>query len=204
MKEIPILFSTPMVQALLEGTKTQTRRIITSLGVRSRYGELGDLLLVKETISGNGEGGFYYLADEKPIDAGIIPKTLSKKKNRYAHTPSIFMPKQVARIWLEVQSVKAEKCCDITDKDAIAEGIAKYHGGPHGMRYKLYDPDESGYGLPGYLYKSTSSPRESFRSLWDLINPKISFYDAIVWVIEFKVLSTTGKPELKTEKELSI
>ena len=71
-KEHPILFSTPMVQAILEGRKTQTRRVIKApileefakKGIElsdigheiynyegyARYGQPGDLLWVRETV----------------------------------------------------------------------------------------------------------------------------------------------------------
>lgn len=102
MKEIPMLFSTPMVQSLLAGRKTMTRRIIKHKlqPVRDEvisgrrlvkpsgwplmnvdeyierfcpYGKPGDLIWVRETLYQNGELGLEYVADKEHIDETIIP-----------------------------------------------------------------------------------------------------------------------------------
>lgn len=212
MKEHPILFSTPMVQAILEGRKTMTRRIIDpqpeagkypqseldgfywkskfylskydrkdiSLVDNSRFGQPGDLLWVRETWIDTfiphcvPVGGIYYKADH-PEDKSLRWR------------PSIHMPKSAARIWLQVEEIRVERLQDITEEDAIAEGIEQID--QHGQKvWKRYD----GYNTV------TSSPIVSFWSLWVSINGEES-WDANpwVWVVKDKVLSTSGKPQLE-------
>jgi len=112
MKERPILFSTPMVKAILEGRKTQTRRIRFNA-------QVGDLLWVKETYARNGEYGYVYnngsryffkATDEK------LPKEIRWK-------PSIFMPREACRLFLRVVEVREEQLKEITEADAKAEGV---------------------------------------------------------------------------------
>jgi len=102
MKERPILFSTPMVQAILEGRKTQTRRIKFKC-------EPGDVLWVRETWRGLGSHYFYKATHD---DENLHWK------------PSIYMPREVCRLFLRVINVRLEHLRDITEEDAIAEGFA--------------------------------------------------------------------------------
>lgn len=86
--------------------------------------------------------------------------------------PSIHMPKAAARIWLEITDVRVETLTDITEKDCIYEGIK-----------------DLGYS-EGYTHTAL------FVELWESIHGKESFWkNPWVWVISFKVLSTTGKPQ---------
>jgi hypothetical protein len=211
MKEHPILFSTPMVQAILEGRKTQTRRIVkknipenvttidrynktgqftlwenrkivSQIG-ESPYGQPGDILWVRETFKAElvdvtGKAvSYYYLADNPAA------KSTSNK-----FKPSIHMPKAAARIWLEIIEVKVEKLESISDEDARAEGI-------HYVVDKItgfcgFDYLNGGYNL-------MTRPWNSFMSLWRKVHD-IERYKPTgnpwVWVVKFKVLSTTGIP----------
>lgn len=111
--ELPIIFSTEMVKAILAGRKTMTRRIVKMYGISDAhphrqtatwlqenktcpYGQPGDLLWVRECF-GKGIGRIYYKAD-KPDDLGTT-----------TWKPSIHMPKAAARIWLEVVEIKVER-----------------------------------------------------------------------------------------------
>lgn len=186
MKEHPIIFSTPMVQALLSGKKTQTRRIIKPqpkilLGSKSKgywpdiprvkcpYGEPGHLLWVRETHAITYSTGpsmkrtVWYKADNPQI-----PERVSFKWH-----PSIHMPKGAGRIWLEVLKIRVERVQQITNADAVAEGV---------QTLGLY---------PGY----DISMKGHFNGLWTLINGADSWEtNPFVWVVEFKLLSTTGHP----------
>ena len=69
--------------------------------------------------------------------------------------PSIHMPRWASRITLEVTAVRVERLQDISEADALAEGIVATHGG---------------YGLPDGSHFHASDPRVSYWSLWDAIN----------------------------------
>jgi hypothetical protein len=236
-KEIPILFSTPMVQAILQGRKTMTRRIVKpqptfdtflladiwrpsknklvsashhfnakieeKMLPYSPYGKAGDLLWVRETLFQHGELGVSYVADNEWIDEDILTEDYKVYRD-YAHckVPNIHMQKMVARIWLEVTDVRVERLRDISEKDAIAEGIEIE---PCSGYNQLNPPDPKymgkKYDYPkGYKGQRSTMlvPIESFKSLWRSINGYDSWEaNPWVWVVSFKVLSTTGKP---TEK----
>lgn len=103
--------------------------------------------------------------------------------------PSLFMPKEAARIWLEVTDIKVERLQDISEEDAIAEGVDKHpYNGMKGWeyRYKNYQHTTS-----AVLYA-----KNSFSTLWRSINGGESWgANPWVWVVSFKVLSTVGKPD---------
>jgi len=211
-KEIPILFSTPMVQAILDGRKTETRRVMkpqpfvykNTLCVDSwnnyasdieddyktykcPYGKPGDVLYVREQ--------FNYLKDAKePEQITTIYKADAHKAihpddiQLLKWKPSIHMPKAAARIWLQVEEIKVERLQDITEKGAKAEGIIDYEDGT----YKNYFTQK---GLREQDGVDCILAKGSFQSLWCSING-LESWDANpwVWVVKFKVLSTTGKP----------
>lgn len=149
MSEKPILFNTEMVRAILEGRKTQTRRVIKPQlpdgkkpMVDPFYGTygyeradekrtpyaIGDILWVRETwknATGDPAGGGYALFDT------YIYKADGKAKEEYPvdammvedrWRPSIHMPKRAARIFLRVKDVRVERLQDISGKDCVAEG----------------------------------------------------------------------------------
>jgi hypothetical protein len=217
--EKPILFSTPMVQAILQGRKTMTRRIIKpqpkvpllcviehecegracwmeeganqlSKGFRLfKSFEVGDILWVRETFTilepehcmAGMDSRFVYKADSN-LDTEEIRKEYVRIGYPYKWKPLIFMPKIASRILLQVKSVKMERLQDITEKDALAEGVeARKEKGQ--LIYKDY------YGKlhkgNGYLH-----PSNSFLSLWDKINGKKQLpSNPWVWVIEFEKIN---------------
>ena len=114
----PIIFSAEMVRALLDGRKTQTRRLATS---PLRRCEPGDLLYVRETWRPNHSGdrsrGAQYRAD-KP--ANWRDQTVFK--------PSIHMPRWASRLTLRVTDVRFQRVTEIDGIDALAEGITRVPG----------------------------------------------------------------------------
>jgi hypothetical protein len=110
--------------------------------------------------------------------------------------PSIHMPKDVCRIWLEVTNVRAERLHDITEEDARAEGIREF----------TKDDKLCKYGLPDWNWQDMfRTAKQSFMQLWCMINGFESWNEnPWVWVIEFKVLSTTGKPMPTTEQKAQV
>src|SRR5690606_25877782 len=78
--------------------------------------------------------------------------------------PSIFLPKKAARIWLKVIDVRVERLNEISEQDALAEGV------------KYWMDDDQDPLLDG-LYKNyitgaknLVSPYSSFQSLWESIH----------------------------------
>lgn len=182
MKERPILFSAPMVRALLDGSKTQTRRVakITDAGhvkeprghrrwhpgdpaasLACPYGQPGDRLWVRETWRANADGGFEYKACEGPMLSAFrqIFDDILKRKWK----PSIHMPRAASRILLEVTAVRLERLQDISRGDAMAEGC------------------------PFQNMAQGDDPRKWFSDLWITLNGHGSWaVNPLVWVIEFK------------------
>ena len=211
----PILFSTKMVQAILEGRKTQTRRLhgldeikknpndwtfyyfskddkrtfahfrkqednkIKSIFGTSPY-QIGDILWVRESFFNCSSFKEYPLFSE--IKGNFCYKT-NDFIGGHKWKPSIYMPKKAARIFLEVTNVRVERLKDISEEDAIAEGIDK-----KGDLYFNYVESEGYFkkSFPKeYFYKEI--PKVSFISLWAKINGIDSWIaNPWVWVYEFK------------------
>jgi len=219
MAEKPILFSTPMVQAIMEGRKTMTRRIVKGMALDwlkpdmftpeyvaspenglCPYGQLGDLLWVRETFyayghwatiteNGKSKKQFWDLTRDScylhQFHSDWLPNKVAKFGELGWHKrPSLYMPKSIARIWLRVKDRHVERLQDINEQDAIAEGI-EYQKDLNGIWYKNYNDDD---------HELTSDPIDSFQSLWISINGRESWdLNPFVWVVSFEVVSKTGK-----------
>jgi hypothetical protein len=209
VKERPILFSTPMVKAILEGRKTVTRRVVNpqpledysklecgifhqaltdrkgdlypgpeTFGIiaddgefclKSPYGSEKDILWVRETWgwvpTGKGETVGYKASHDGPMH------------NKWK--PSIHMPRAACRLRLEILSITVEKLQDISEEDAIREGIEPQPAFENIPQWKDYTNNGC----------TTGWPCVSFASLWQSINGKES-WDAnpFCWVINFRKL----------------
>ncbi|MDO9227133.1 MAG: hypothetical protein Q8M09_12390 [Pseudomonadota bacterium] len=131
------------------------------------YGSPGDQLWVRETW------GVYY--DEYVSDclheptwyrADYTPEQESTMAMPERWRPSIHMPRARSRITLEIVGVRVERLQDISEADAIAEGVT---------------PSIVGGYLDHLQY------RAGYQTLWESINGAGS-WDANpwVWVIEFR------------------
>jgi hypothetical protein len=196
MKERPILFSAPMVRALLDGSKTQTRRVakLTCAGhvkepgghrrwhpadFDSRfacpYGQPGDRLWVREAWARDDEDGMLmYRADVgSGNDADDWERNRLDGVSRFRWRPSIHMPRTASRITLEITGVRVERLQDISERDALAEGIVRLLDG--------------GFGLAGSTHYHHTDPCESYWSLWEHINgPGSVETNPWVWVMDFR------------------
>ena len=188
MRIKPILFSTPMVRAILDGRKTMTRRVVKPQPIANDQGvywinppypfEPNNILWVRETVYFEtfyrpaGEGDWIYRADN--IDYPTIPGHWK---------PSIFMPKDACRIWLRVTDVRAERVQDITNNDAIKEGCA-------GAECDCLRIGRSWMGCESCMNTGWQEPPVvEFMQLWDDLNAKRGYsWDANpwVWVISFE------------------
>lgn len=182
-----MLFSAPMVRAILEGRKTQTRRIVkpqpdyvNPLGIAfwtgkgpvdyrlCPYGVEGDWLWVKETFQAHPiYGSPVYRADwqtsRNPVEAENWP-----------WRPSIFMPRRLSRLTLKIEGVRVERLQDISESDAEAEGVEEIIEKQSGhIAWKNYQGKDL----------ATLSARFSYRTLWDSLNAKRGFgWDINPWV----------------------
>lgn len=212
IKERPILFSGPMVRAILEGRKTQTRRVVkpqpdyvNSLGVPffpngkgpvdyrlCPYGKPGDQLWVREKFEVVRETCGYEVAEydyfqwEEEIygppqealkdkcprggERALILYAADEEEPVWRWKPSIYMPRWASRLTLEVTGVRVERLQEISNEDALAEGVL----GDECLTGKPYFADQP---LPCMCYAN----------LWESINGPGS-WDANpwVWVVEFR------------------
>ncbi len=245
MKQRPILFSGPMVRAILERRKKKTRRIMNPqpdgwirgnngrFGVpqkittkkphkeraiwqeddgtcyetiKCRYGEPGDQLWVRETWAQGQDllsdyPSWLYRADlsarlhgyDKP---GSILDTFSWDWDSVKWKPNIFMPRDASRILLEVVDIHYEPLQDISEEDALLEGVEplfsqeeintpRYH-----HELNLNPMPFKNYLWPKYeQYSSCKTAKESFVTLWDSINGVGAFKkNPVVTVLEFEVI----------------
>lgn len=161
----PIIFSGSMVRALLDGRKTQTRRLAwRDMGIWDRpspwqKAKADDRLWVRENFCavgkrGNLSGYDIYRADE----AGALGAHGAVK-----WTPSIHMPRVASRLTLVVTAVKIERLTEISEADALAEGVVRV-----GRRWEV----------PG-LVATPISAVDAFSSLWQYINGEDSWDRAL-------------------------
>ena len=192
MKERPILFSGPMVRAILDGSKTQTRRTFkgttehkgpyspaymeahqqaSGWGSICPYGIPGNQLWVRETWQHNIGNGppIIYRADHGAAQS-VYEADLATGAWKVAVSgwrPSIFMPRAASRILLEITDVRVQRLQEISEGDARAEGVTP----------NAFEQTSDNWG--GVLY----------RRLWEQINGPGS-WDANpwVWAITFQML----------------
>lgn len=191
VRERPILFSGPMVRAIMEGRKTQTRRLmkpqpekslwkILELHPRQKarcpYGEVGDRLWVRETFaninnSDLGEASYVeYRADgDEDRFPGQWPPECADDPLRPHWRPSIFMPRKLSRITLELTDVRVERLNEISEADVLAEGVT--------------------------VLPCNASPQQAYAELWESINGKGSWGPQWVWVLTFRRPAAAGRPE---------
>ena len=202
MTEKPILFSGPLVRAIIEGRKTQTRRVIkpdwyrcldlsdaddvAKAFARCPYGEPGDQLWVRETWS------VHSIYDSLP------PRYINQcpKVSYWADgnpeglkvRQSIFMPRWASRIDLLVTGIRVERVQDISWQDAIAEGVVP---GSCPCCFRAVngctDCMDTGFA---------ENPVDEFSMLWDGINKKRGFgweSNPWVWCVDFERIDALRK-----------
>ena len=238
-----ILFSSPMVRAILNGSKTQTRRLVkhskqfkgspsvaydvlmsedgsgahflvagdhgfTDL-VPCPYGVKGERLYVKETaiiapkrFAATPDDTCINDADGDPRYIQYIasqPDTEAAEWYKLKKTPSIFMPRWASRITLEITEVRVERLNDISEEDAVAEGVFRFTG--PGREVECLD------GRTFFYDPETRAGCCEYRSLWESINgPKSWDLNSWVWCIAFKRLNpptdVTNQNQSRLAREL--
>lgn len=181
----PIPMSAESVRAILAGTKTQTRRVVhrdvvesirdgdgASILHRSPYGQPGDRLWVREAfavhgaaeprVHAPGEGHPWGSPIYRASHGGMEPKC----EGFTAWRSPLFMPRWASRLTLELTDVRVERVWEISEADAIAEGVQ-------------YNPK-----APAAL-----TNRTAFGKLWDKLNARRGYpwiSNPWVWVLTFR------------------
>lgn len=194
VKERPILFSGAMVRAILEGRKTQTRRVLKlprwstqdwddfevyengvaeticastgcSAVVLCPYGKKGDRLWVRET---------WRTINDQPLSECVNHKDLQFAADAdeaefaiFRFRPSIHLPRWGSRITLEVTDIRVQRLQEISEEDAIAEGVPPFN----------------------WSDRKSLRPVPAFQSFWNSINKTRGFgwdVNPWVWVVSFK------------------
>lgn len=159
MTEHPILFQDRLVEALLEGRKTQTRRVGPSAR-RWLKAEEGDTLWVREAWQPFADAGYIYRAGPWHGEPDL-------HKPYSGWKPSIHMPRRACRLELRLREKPyLQRLQDMTEADAKAEGVKAC--ATHG---RWLGPPRKGETEPGCF----SSARDAFASLWDGINAPRGF-----------------------------
>lgn len=187
MRERPILFSAPMVRAILDGRKTITRRIVKARDLewmdvhqglrepdnaeRCPYGQPGgDRLYVRETWA--APHAYDHLPPRLIPQDARIHYAATEDRGGLLWRPSIHMPSWASRITLEVTGVLVERLQDISEKDAVAEGCKP-------IRPELVQD--------GLIVRPGRSAVEEFRLVWEQIHGGGSWEkNPFVWVVTFR------------------
>ena len=190
-KERPIIFSAEMVRAILDGRKTQTRRVakgpnpidsplaISTFG-SCPYGLPGDLLWVRETWACEQAKDAYKPSEiltESVCWYNATDRDSDQDSWRGRIRSPRFMPRWASRILLEITDVRVERVQEISKQDASAEGCANLR------------PVQTETGVV-YSY-GCLLPIDFFKMIWNCLNAKRGYgWDANpwVWVVEFKVM----------------
>ncbi|SDO87474.1 hypothetical protein [Clostridium gasigenes] len=231
--EKPILFNTAMVQAIIEGKKIVTRRLIKNkypnADIRffeNKYGkrlvhmqndapepvklengwtrhsliameeinkpyQVGDILYVRETWCDTskdlkedseleiGDCKYIFKVDDLGEKHPIVDIDIKRWR------PSIHMPKEAARVFLRVISIRAERLQEIQDSDCLKEGIREYSKAGNVIKYAVNEEQFHWFDMP-------RNPLEAFKILWNTTVKKDAYKEygfeanPWVWVIEFK------------------
>lgn len=209
MKERGMIFNAEMVRALLDGRKTQTRRIIKDCTVGRDpiskfikigkkfigcypedvpelireccpYGVPGDRIWVRETWA-------RYNIDQNTHDIAYRATTPADWPEEGRWRPSIHMPRWASRIVLEITDVRVERLNAISPEDAESEGLERTNFTGFGDEPGLPSYPEPDVYFDPLKKQWKEYPPEAFAGLWKSIYGEESWKaNSWVWVIEFK------------------
>ena len=178
MADRPIMFSAPMIAALLAGRKTHTRRLATS---PLRHAQPGDRLWVREAWKAVPASAY---PGEKSTPNPSAPDEVAVYRAHWSYSsggvpwrPSIHMPRWASRFTLVVTEVRVQQLIDITEADAMAEGVQE-----------VRDPDRDGFrhfSVPGTMTKEWPTARAAFADFWE------SLHGAQSWTAGTDVVALT-------------
>lgn len=187
VKERPILFSGPMVRALLSGAKSQTRRVMkpqpSESCARLLVGPYHPTIVVRgeeepgpETFGAYAEDYALQCPYGKPGERLWVREAF----------PSIHMPRWASRLTLEITDIRVEHVQSVSFADLKAEGMDYLHEDVAAEAASLGPPGET----------TIPTTREIYECLWDDLNSHRGFgWDANpwVWVLEFRCVGE-GQP----------
>ncbi len=178
VKSRPMLYSGPMVRAILDRKKTKTRRIAKlplpssatcPMSVKCPYGVVGDRLWIRETWQSLAAMNQCHPSDDQYVYRATDPDW--ERMKGWQWRPSIFMPRDACRINLRIESIVVERLHSITDAEIVFEG---FRGIGEGV---------------GELDGEFSTLRGLFSGLWNKINGPGSWEaNPFVWVVGFSVV----------------
>lgn len=216
MKERPILFSAPMVRALLAGTKTQTRRVCKPspvadarfagghyfpgkykgaadlsvkapyVGLACPYGPAGDRLWVRETFYAWGRWETRFSAKKGRDEWHFIDLTLECGKS-YAYAADGLQPQPMGGRRDGGMAPKWWKRPAIHMPRAASRLVLEITGVRVEQLQDISEADAQAEGSG--LISGSYSHRGWFRELWGEINgPAAWDANPWVWVVEFRRL----------------
>jgi hypothetical protein len=212
-KERPILFSAPMVRAILDGSKSQTRRICKpaqksfltyvvdclkglwgdeggDVQFKCPYGQPGDRLWVRETLACTYAHGVWYAADEGEFFKCIEDERAAELAERYGHPYFATEQRKIPSIHMPrwASRILLEIVNVRVERlQDISEADAKAEGiKSRAVRTGVTPAPVTVYGL-GTDNDWCSSAAHAFQDLWEQINGAESWAaNPWVWVVEFK------------------
>ena len=183
-----ISFNTEMIEALLDGRKTQTRRVVKPQPIwvgdpsvpfkthdadpkgiiQCPYGQPGSLLWVRETFATDGHRNVCYRESvgkgESPREGCVYADGSEFDGDKW--TPSICMPRWASRLTLEITNVRVERVQEIAPDDCIAEAVWRIEEREFGRGHEAI---------------------EEFSKVWESCYPGTWDKNPWVWVIKFKL-----------------
>lgn len=196
-KERPILFSADMVNAILSGNKTQTRRAVkgTALGWLNEgfkpdfvayyennlcpYGQVGEELWVRETFCYKYDDKKGYL-DEYYYRATTPDVRHVDSVEKSPWKPSIHMPRKASRIQLRITDINIERLQDLSPEDAEREGVFCLPDKFHQDAARHYCGVKTSVGAVEYFHMLWRSINGGGQNSWEA-NPW-------VWVVSFELM----------------
>lgn len=192
-RDIPIIYSAPMVLALLReveapGTgKTMTRRlgwrtkwnaggpVLDAAGAQMDYVEPHEVRLGPSPWRAVRPGDRLWVRETLTRSGGCISYAAGYKPTKLIWPvtwkqdprPSIHMPREFSRLTLVVTGTKIERLHDISDDDVGREGLLPWGGGDIGSDNKWHRLFHS--AVPGNEHSGDCAP-DVFRELWDYLH----------------------------------
>lgn len=191
MKEKPILFNTAMVKAILDGRKTETRRILKTDKLPDDDITFGYTAFTPDghiSVRGNYNGNYgesFIKLPYNPGDTLYVRETFAEKNSHYLYRadgenadirwkPSLHMPRDAARIFLRVAAINIEPLQKITGRACLREGV------------------DNGASNPAMGERWENMQKQAYAELWDTTVPKNEIEkfgwaaNPFVWVIKFE------------------